>query len=528
MNKYYLAICLALIACTEEAEAPVEDDMPPVAPLPQDPQTPPETPPAPPLSNNSAPIVQLDVSAARLDERQPLTIDARGSSDVDGDTLSYSIDLGSLPYEQVSSSHSGRVWTIITSEVDATATYEVTVSVSDGAMTSTKTEEITVENYARTPLSTVWDAVNHSINISDNGTARFSENDRSSDFQMAHVLRAPDAGGFEVIEFPFAGSFDTYRTIPLATDLSGDAVLSTSKVIAADERASFALMSEFDDTVQVFVRDGNQTARQTGSLTLPGLCAAQWVYLRLIDAFVFAPSLHIGTDDGLWTFMNESARGTNPEIPGTFEFSRIEESTGNFCHAAAYQSFFDETTNELIVLDTDSYGAPDFPLTTHVDVPEGLRLVALKDGKIKHDVEYFALLFAGEHHTSAHRLTLLYKSSNGLIEQRDIDLPSGIPSDLIVQSIDTNFFDLQYGRGEGNRDMDIVIAAPETPYVYVVTVDKDSLGELTFSPLEFFEVGFGIKDIMLAVTDGTNRYSLLTNDGTTLNMHESALEFSRF
>ena len=87
---------------------------------------------------------------------------------------------------------------------------------------------------------------------------------------------------------------------------------------------------------------------------------------------------------------------------------------------------------------------------------------------------------------------------------------------------------MTYDGTEGNRDTDIVIAVPETPYVYIITVEPDDLGGVTFGPLEFFEAGFDVKDIHVEVTDGTYRYSLITNDGYTLRLHESALDFRRF
>lgn len=521
----YLLACFAIVACSSggDSETPPPDPIGPDDPVP----TPPPTTPPPP-SSNTPPVASIEVSASSVDERQSFTIDARSSYDDDGDTLTYSIDLGSLPHEQIETSNNGRVWTITTSEVDETETYIVDVTVSDGQADYTVSTQIDVKNYARTPLNEVWGPVSHEFAIANDGSARFSENGRDADFQTGHASRRTNDGDLEIIEFNFSGSFDNHRVIPLDSDLTDDITFITGKLQRSDDPVSFAILSKEESTVQIFERETNQTARPAGSTTFPGICSMQWVYLRLSDSFVFSPSLYIGTNNGLWTFLNEIARDTLFSSDELFQFVEVAESAGDYCNATNYASFFDGDANELIVLDTETYGSPNFPQSTIVDVPEGLSFVAMIDGKIKFDVKYYALLFAGETHDSAHRLTILHETPGGQIEQIDYDLPSGIPTDLVVQSIDTNFFDLQYGRGEGNRDMDIVIAVPETPYVYVVTVEADEDGALTFSPIEFFEVGFGIKDIMVTVTDGTNRYSLLTNDGDMLRMHESALEFSRF
>jgi|GEM_PF-5387974 len=521
----YLFACFAIVACSSggDSDAPPPD---PIAPDDPGPTPPPSTPP--PTGSNTPPVASVDVSASSIDERQPVVFDARASYDDDGDTLTYAIDLGSLPHEQVETSHNGRVWTVTTSEVDETATYSVDVTVSDGQADHTVSTQISVNNYDRTPLSNVWGPVSHEFAIASNGSARFSENGRDADFQTGHASRRTAEGDLEIIEFSFAGSFDNHRVIPLDSNLSSDVTFITGKLQRSDDPVSFAILSKEESTVQIFERETNQTTRPAGSTTFPGICSMQWVYLRLSESFVFSPSLYIGTNNGLWTFLNEIARDTLFSSDELFQFVEVTESSGDYCNATNYASFFDAAANELIVLDTETYGSPDFPQSTPVSVPPGLTFVAMKDGKIKFDVEYYALLFAGETHDSAHRLTILHETPGGQIEQVDYDLLSGIPTDLFVQSIDTNFFDLQYGRGEGDRDMDIVIAVPETPYVYVVTVEADETGALTFSPLEFVEVGFGVSDVMVTVTDSTNRYSLLTNDGNTLRMHESLLEFSRF
>lgn len=103
----------------------------------------------------------------------------------------------------------------------------------------------------------------------------------------------------------------------------------------------------------------------------------QWVYLRLSESFVFSPSLYIGTNNGLWTFLNEIARDTLFSSDELFQFVEVTESSGDYCNATNYASFFDAAANELIVLDTETYGSPDFPQSTPVSVPPGLTFVAM-------------------------------------------------------------------------------------------------------------------------------------------------------
>lgn len=479
---------------------------------------------------NAPPILMLSVSTTDVDERQSVVIQTAGSSDPDGDELTYEIDMGGMDYHAYERLDPLTEWTIETGEVDETTTYRLTVTASDGKDTTSEAFDLTVHNYDRSPLNKTWGDVSETYDVSQNGSARFAKNDTRSQFQLAHILRDSDDGKMEALEFEMTNGFGIPFVIPLDVPATPDAVLQTEMISSGRFKVGFSVTSETEDKAWVFRRDGATVATLTGELDLPGLCSASWTYARFSPTGVFTLNLFVGTANGLWLFINESARNQLNTENGAFLTADIYDGrvSGNFCAAGSFATFFDADRKDFIALESHEFGAPNFPETTPVNVPDNLELVTFKAGMLKYRVKYFALLFAGAEHTSAHQLTILHETPSGVIEQLDYALPPGKPSDLVVQSIDTNYLELQYTEGEGNRDADIVIAVPETPYVYVITVEADDLGGVTFGPLEYFEVGFDKKDIAVEVTDGTNRYSLITNDGETLRLHESQLVFSRF
>ncbi|MEO1660355.1 MAG: hypothetical protein AAFR51_05165 [Pseudomonadota bacterium] len=524
MRLILLSIILTLASCSGGGSG---SD---IVPAPSG-ETPPPSSDQTPSTSNTPPVLTASVSPTVLDERQTLLIEAGQSTDADGDPLTFTLDTGALPVFGTRREGAMTGWEIYTDEVNETATYTITVSASDGFATVSETFDITLNNYDRSPLNQTWQSVSETLDLGDTGTARFAENTTDSGFQMAHILTTRDDDKMEVLEFNFEnGSFQPRARIPLDMPPTNDAVLHTAKIERGASDASFAVTSEYEERLWMFKRQDDDRTILSGQRLLPGLCSAAWTFLDQSPDGELLPNLLAGTDTGLWAFMNaglQDADSPQPErILNADRFTGY--STGEYCNAGPYSTVFDAARNDFIYLGDTSFGAPNFPRITPVTVPDDLELVTFKAGKLKHQVKFYALLFAGAEHTSAHQLTLLHETPSGVIEQLDYALPSGIPADMVVQSIDTNYFDLQYGRGEGNRDTDIVIAVPATPYVYVIEVDQDALGGVTFGPLAFFEAGFDIFDLAVAVTDGTHRYSLITNDGYTLHLHESALQFSRF
>lgn len=92
---------------------------------------------------------------------------------------------------------------------------------------------------------------------------------------------------------------------------------------------------------------------------------------------------------------------------------------------------------------------------------------------------------------------LMFQNAGGVITQTTVLLPSGVPSDMVFASDDD---------GHANDfDSDILIAVPETPYVYVFNnlSSPSAPGAVTFSDIAFHEVGFGVRTAAIGQVDDT-------------------------
>jgi len=79
---------------------------------------------------NTAPVADFTVSTSGLN----VSTDASGSSDIDGDNLTYSWLFASSPQSGIAANYA----------FDTAGTYDVTLTVSDGALSSSKTQSVTV------------------------------------------------------------------------------------------------------------------------------------------------------------------------------------------------------------------------------------------------------------------------------------------------------------------------------------------------------------------------------------------------
>lgn len=493
-----------------------------------DTSAPPETGSTPISRTNTAPALSIALSNTSVFERQSISIDASDSNDADGDTLVYDLKLEPTAYAELGSASNGPVWTINTNDVDADTVIAATVSVSDDTDTVSQAVEFTITNYDRTPLKATWADISDTYEITANGSAKFSENRFYDGFKFTHLLRTNEANELEAVEFEFFNSkFDPPNVISLGLPGDSEASLLAHKIQFGSERAGFAVVSPGAETAKVIKRESRSAGSVGGRLTLPGLCSASWKYIVLTSEITERVSLFVGTDNGLWGWLNDGRAVNNRDVSGSFSASTIWNPSGNFCHPGEQGLYYNTGKRELDVWETGITDHPDLPMPMAVNAPLGLDVVDVRIGKGENHEPFIVLLFAGDTHDAPHQLSILYETLSGQIEQLDYALPAGIPTDLEVHSIDTNFIDMARGT-TGNRDADIVIAVPETPYVYVIETQYSETEGISFGPLEFFEAGFGVRDVAIIVTDGTNQFSLLTTDGYTLNLHKSALEFSRF
>ena len=490
---------------------------------------PPPTPTPPTPTSNTAPVLSITVSASSVDEGQPITIDASGTVDADGDPLSYSLELDDPALATLTSADTGPVWVLQTSTVDATESFNVKISVSDGSETVSEDVALKINDFSRTPFNTDWGPRYDTYDLSETGDAklaqtRFQDGFFFGSFKTLHALRTTSAGILEIVEFDFFNSrFDPPRIFATGASASADSQLVTADFQYPGDLPGFATYSADSSTAHIYRRDSRDEISSAGKFSVPDLCAAHWAYVDTGGGITLLQSLLVGTENGLWAWLNDGRTIQTRDQSGSFSETRVWDSSRRYCHRARGNVYYDDQRGDFHFAITGSVADSKLPRPLSFPPPPNLTFVDMGIGKDQSGEEFVVLLFAGDTHAAAHQLVILSPDTNGLIQANTVTLPNGIPADLVVTSIDSDARDLARG-GDGNTDSDIVIAVPETPYVYVIRSEFSVEKGLTFTPIEFFEVGFGVDDITISVTDGTNHEDLITNDGRRLQLFRSTVD----
>lgn len=512
MKHIVFASALALAACSSGGG---DDAGPPPAPVPS--------------AANTAPALTITISASSVDEGQPITIDASATTDSDSDPLTYSLELDDPTLATLTGSNTGPVWVLKTSTVDTAASFTAKVSVSDGSETVSEDVALSIRNFSRTPINTDWGPRNDAYEISETSSAklaepRFQDGFYFGSFKTLHALRTTPAGALEVLEFDFLNSqFDPPKSFMLDAPASADSNLVTADFQYPGDLPGFATYSAKTSTAHIYRRDGRYEISAAGEFSIPGLCTAHWEYMDTGGGITLLRSLLVGTENGLWAWLNDGRTIQTRDHSGSFSETQVWDSSRRYCHRARGNVYYDDQSGDFHFAITGSVADSKLPRPLSFPPPRDLTFVDIEIGKDQSGEEFVVLLFAGDTHTSDHQLVILSHDTNGVMDADVIALPNGIPTDLVVTSIDTDARDLARG-GDGNTDSDIVIAVPETPYVYVIRSEQPDQDGLSFDPIEFFEVGFGVHDITIAVTDGNNREDLITNDGRVLQLFSSTVE----
>lgn len=481
---------------------------------------------SPEIFDRFAPVLSVSVPTLSVDEGQTLTFDASASIDPFGDTLTFEVELVATEFAELQSDASDPIWTLISHQVDQDETVWVRVSATNRLETVTEEFEVAIENYDRTPISADWNSVaEDSFLASDTGGLKLTQRPYPDNFyflhnRMLHALRTGESGNLEVLEFDFQANpaLDAPRIIELGAPIGADPELNAAKLPYTEDAPSFAVHSAQSETAQIYTRDTLNSVFLGGNLSLPGLCNLYWQKL-----FSAPPSwgLVVGAETALWTWLDDERNSPIIGQSGMFSDSQIRSPTGRYCHSGRGNVFYDEVRGEFDFATFENAENSTFPRPVSMALPNDLFLVDMDVGIDAREEEFIALLFAADAHDGPHQLTLLSQSPSGLVVQQDIALPAGIPADMVVGSVDTDppaFF----RQKEANIDSDIVIAVPDTPYVYVIRTDYSELDGLTVAPIEYFEVGFGIDEITLAITQLNHKHSLITNDGQTLRRYINA------
>lgn len=423
--------------------------------------------------------------------------------------------------------------------------------VSDGEETVEKTFEVTLSNYARTPINTQWDdewyatlsrSTGRVAMAIDGAAAPNKPIDNTLSYLITHK------GDVSLWRETHDGSNSSGRSLEIfvlpSIEFSQDQVYELD--LNSDDRLDYIFVKPDTGRVQVFLDDPNDPKDsernkvfvEAGQFTIPGAC-------EVSGAIVGTPELEfangmptnatpwtgllIGSDTGLTALINEAqivqplGQLSNLPIPAEAgQFTRsIELSFGGsfFCWLEPISIDlsalvgFDPLRSEIVEIAETIGDAFSFGNSIPVPTPEGTTLVDMKVGETEAGARLYVLLYSSGTHEGPHQVTIVLEGGVEPLEFLEIPLPNGAPENLYFEP--TTSLPKQ----------DILITVPETPYIYVIRNTSDDQTPLNFGEIEFFDVGFGVTEIHQTISSTAIPVrELHTNTGDELNSYRQNSE----
>lgn len=473
-------------------------------------------PPPPPPTPPAGPTASVMADRSVVDERQFVEIDAGNSSDPSGANLSYEIEQIAGPQLRLAGGN-GPQWVFNTEDVDTDTTVRFRVTVSFNGLSDSAETSVTIANFDRTPLSQQWSEEYGALSLEGLEVVQFDD----SVFRDADRLAFLDADGDLAVA--------TYQTDPnAAVEVLDTQILrdrrSTYRVIFddlnLDTQVDVAVLDRGNDAVSVFRQtlDNNDgfVFEETGSGNFSDACALVSTFVGDDRPAMFRnefPGLAIGSEgNGLGIFLNQgNPRPSEPTAQTLDEAGRfsalLSVTTGdrgcNLVVAAlgttGTQSVwaYDEIRSELQEFVVPVGTVPTRGRTVALGLGgQNIQLIDMDSG-IGQDGQGFIVMLFGRGHYDSNLLVVLQEEA-GEVTQSRIDLPNGFGSDLLVDNVD---FFIPGNNTTSDVDSDILIASPDTPYVYVLENLSSNTGTVTFSEVQYLEVGFGVTRVGLVRGD---------------------------
>lgn len=466
-----------------------------------------------------------------------MVIDASGSTDADGDTLTYEIEqVSGISLTQVSAS--AGVFTYSTPMLAQDEPVSFKVTVRDAEAASEATVDVTIRNYARAPLSTQWGVELFRGALPTGAIRAFAHDLDTSIFSGNNrfYIVSEDTDGLVLYRETPANDGTLTFSAPLfefAPDESSTPAKFSFFDYNLDTQLDMAVLSPSDGTIETYlVQDnggGSYSMIDSGGAAVPGACALAPAIVgndRATGTNEYWGIL-VGTHgNGLTAMLNDgNPHSVGPPPPGAGYFSRTMSisTSGTACGLSEGFNLDGNGVYEHYGYDPGrkEFTGYDEPVTTttvpgqilNVSLPApGMRLVDVDTGIGQMGQELMAALFSDGVHEGSHAV-LIFQNSGGIIQQTTINLPNGVPTDLSFATIDA--IDPNHP-SYSDFDSDLVIAVPGTPYVYVIENLSSPVvpGPVTFSNIAYLDVGFGVQSIDVGEATDDLAPELITGSDT--------------
>tara|TARA_R110000868_G_scaffold396068_1_gene668115 strand:+ start:170 stop:1663 length:1494 start_codon:yes stop_codon:yes gene_type:complete len=446
------------------------------------PSLPPSSPSAP---SNGAPVVSISADVTAADEGRPFTLDASGSTDPDGDALSFTWTQTSG--QAVEIREEGVRATITAPDVSQDGEIVIQVAVSDGTATTSKTISLTVQNIVLTPAQA---RLTEPLK-----TVQFAQRPVEVEVVSAH-------GNFAALKGLFTGS-DGTDAIYYSSDENGT-YTPTFTTHLTDEQIGLANSAYSDFIIENSLMNA-YSLEGSGDIFLVGLVdpdkgtevLSQFNVPNVCSITELGRDLVVGKRGGGLSYYSNSRiepggrRGAFAETQVLSEdeycllASGIEEKTYAFNSTTRMIEVWTRDQNTA-TLEISHQLDPELPANLH-----GVKLdhVYFLNQTFSNFHEAVMLLVTSGEHDGDHRLIVFHNPLRlgGAYTKTEVKWPKGIPNDF-------TWFENE----ERSRLSEIFISSSTIPYIVNVSVSGNPIyGDTyeTYSEPVFLEHRLGATEI---------------------------------
>jgi len=455
--------------------------------------SPPAPPPPPPVS--TSPTAVLTATSTSADELQSLILDASGSNDADGDSLTFT-------WSQTSGStialqDNGNTAEISIPELTSDAGYGFQVSVSDGTNSDTANISITGTNIVLSPVTSKIGTPRKTIANLDSPQSVIVVYDAGIGlFSVAAITGSGSSSKLSFFQDALNPSF--FGDNP--TDLSENSVAGQTSVTdgiygTSITDSQIALGFQNEGIVRVFSGSWQLTPalQPRSQVSVPDVCA-----LASEDLFgdaAFDDIVAGQKGGGIRILINNAYIGRPSAEWGHYDTNQQLKTSGEYCHIIVQRGInskifaFNKTDGLIYVWEKQSAGNIVELTPIDIGIPVGLDLVQLRRIKDAQGFFIIAALVSDGSHVGDHRVIVLHNKFDGTGSTTRIERSwtRGIPSDIIIEN----------ERG-GTQTPDLIISLSSVPYI--MTIENSaapSLGDTgpLFGQIEYSETQFGATEL---------------------------------